>query len=359
MGMGGLVESLRPPLMLADDRGVEHEVRAERLAESGAARDPRTRFVMEQALEVLTPGRAPESQRAMKLFQLSIVVMVLLALGVITLGATRVIRPPVAPMLIVFVVLVAVWSLVFQLVVLRRSMRRAVPRLAPLLCRHGLCAVCAYDLSATPPERDGCIVCPECGGAWKGDRIVSAAAVRESTGPVTLRESASRIGRKWVGWMRRQLVIDDRGNGRRLLVRHPRERLRDAGDGGDPELRSRLEAAHRLVRRSGARRRVLISLALVGFAGMEVWIMVGLLGPMGAAAAPWRRVLSPAVMSVWFVALAAVNLRGNLGTSVIRCRRTMLEARLCPSCSDDLARAGVDGDGVTTCPTCGAGWRVG
>lgn len=30
-----------------------------------------------------------------------------------------------------------------------------------------LCASCTYRLDATPPETDGCLVCPECGAAWR------------------------------------------------------------------------------------------------------------------------------------------------------------------------------------------------
>lgn len=33
--------------------------------------------------------------------------------------------------------------------------------------RIGLCPSCGFDMSAAPPEPDGCRVCPECGGAWR------------------------------------------------------------------------------------------------------------------------------------------------------------------------------------------------
>ncbi|MEM1422934.1 MAG: hypothetical protein AAGH64_02915 [Planctomycetota bacterium] len=29
------------------------------------------------------------------------------------------------------------------------------------------CAACTYDLTATPPDVDGCTQCPECGAAWR------------------------------------------------------------------------------------------------------------------------------------------------------------------------------------------------
>lgn len=46
----------------------------------------------------------------------------------------------------------------------RRPDRRV---LADFVGRYRLCVVCAYDLAALPPEEDGCLVCPECGAAWK------------------------------------------------------------------------------------------------------------------------------------------------------------------------------------------------
>ncbi len=41
---------------------------------------------------------------------------------------------------------------------------------APLLA-NGLCASCLYSLTADTEESDGCIVCSECGAAWKRTRI--------------------------------------------------------------------------------------------------------------------------------------------------------------------------------------------
>ena len=49
----------------------------------------------------------------------------------------------------------------------------AIRRLAPVeewvgRVVSGQCPSCGYDLRALPvDERDGCCVCPECGGAWR------------------------------------------------------------------------------------------------------------------------------------------------------------------------------------------------
>jgi hypothetical protein len=35
----------------------------------------------------------------------------------------------------------------------------------------GRCPQCAYRLSDLKPEPDGCVVCPECGAAWRAEAI--------------------------------------------------------------------------------------------------------------------------------------------------------------------------------------------
>jgi hypothetical protein len=35
----------------------------------------------------------------------------------------------------------------------------------------GLCPGCAYNLRKLPEDSDRCVVCPECGCAWKRDRV--------------------------------------------------------------------------------------------------------------------------------------------------------------------------------------------
>lgn len=37
--------------------------------------------------------------------------------------------------------------------------------------RIGLCPSCGFDVSAAPVESDGCHVCPECGAAWRVERV--------------------------------------------------------------------------------------------------------------------------------------------------------------------------------------------
>jgi hypothetical protein len=42
------------------------------------------------------------------------------------------------------------------------------PRVRGRTREQGRCGSCGYDLGGIRPEGDGCRVCPECGGAWRG-----------------------------------------------------------------------------------------------------------------------------------------------------------------------------------------------
>ena len=49
--------------------------------------------------------------------------------------------------------------------------RRRFRRLADVYLGSGRCASCAYALAGLAAEEDGCVVCPECGAAWRADRL--------------------------------------------------------------------------------------------------------------------------------------------------------------------------------------------
>jgi ssDNA-binding Zn-finger/Zn-ribbon topoisomerase 1 len=51
--------------------------------------------------------------------------------------------------------------------VLRRAQCEHRRWRAPFFVSIGRCPSCGYELSQLPIEADGCVVCPECGGAWR------------------------------------------------------------------------------------------------------------------------------------------------------------------------------------------------
>jgi hypothetical protein len=64
-----------------------------------------------------------------------------------------------------------------------QTRRHNAPRVAREYVARGLCGSCAYRVTDLPPEPDGCVVCPECGAAWRvvdppGNVIAPSSTVR-------------------------------------------------------------------------------------------------------------------------------------------------------------------------------------
>ncbi len=62
-------------------------------------------------------------------------------------------------------------GMVFWYFLLNRIRRERFPRIAEIYLSAGKCPACAYKLDGLKPEQVGCGVCPECGAAWKHERI--------------------------------------------------------------------------------------------------------------------------------------------------------------------------------------------
>lgn len=55
-----------------------------------------------------------------------------------------------------------------------RVSENATPNdIARAMLRAQRCPSCGYTLSGVPKQEDGCVVCPECGGAWRAPRLTS------------------------------------------------------------------------------------------------------------------------------------------------------------------------------------------
>ncbi len=54
--------------------------------------------------------------------------------------------------------------LLAMLLVGRRHVRRLF---VPVMLKHACCPSCGHTLTGLTPEDDGCVVCPECGAAWR------------------------------------------------------------------------------------------------------------------------------------------------------------------------------------------------
>ena len=60
----------------------------------------------------------------------------------------------------------SIWMVILALIYSRVHWRSTTRGMRAIL-RIGRCPSCLYELDGVPTEADGCIVCPECGGAWK------------------------------------------------------------------------------------------------------------------------------------------------------------------------------------------------
>lgn len=74
--------------------------------------------------------------------------------------------------LILWVVVGVVYVRLMKLFALKIRCKAAI-----IDCR---CGSCLYELQGQIPESDGCVVCPECGGAWRLDRCQKCATKLDS-----------------------------------------------------------------------------------------------------------------------------------------------------------------------------------
>lgn len=151
-------------LRLRDDRGVPRPIRSPHLrlewkADEGAVTWYRLAQVRRDSESVVT--------RLVGWGVLAAACVLLLYAGV---GALRSGDSGKALLMFAFVPPVIGLGLIW-----RSQMRAALHRLeARRAALPPVCPSCRYDLAGLSPEGDGCVVCPECGAAWKvGNALAS------------------------------------------------------------------------------------------------------------------------------------------------------------------------------------------
>jgi hypothetical protein len=147
--------------------------------------------------------------------------------------------------------------------VLRMLARGAVAGdLAGTLVAEGLCGGCGYRLESLEVAADGCLVCPECGAAWRAFRITRpcwAEPPLEDPFEVSWRGQYSRHS----AW-RRALGPDDRGR----LTYTVDARLRPMSRTAKQRLGRQAREVRRTLRPLGRWwRYAFTALAILGFAG--------------------------------------------------------------------------------------------
>jgi hypothetical protein len=230
----------------------------------------------------------------------------------------------------------------------RRRIRGRSRQIADLVLDEGLCPSCMYNLHGLAPEHDGCVTCPECGTAWRANRVHHAAAL--------VGGDASMIAAPFLMAFRaadRTSGVDDRG--RPVPLAHPR--LRRAMRTANADHGARLHDARREISRSGRWVRrpiaaVLITLGL-GMAGLFIFIAKTVSGGLPRGIAPGLY-LGPLL----FVALGLGTIYGNFAYSRRAVERALRARGCCPGCGSDLQGQSPEADGCVVCAECGGAWRL-
>ncbi len=229
----------------------------------------------------------------------------------------------------------------------REKLPRVAKRTTDILLANGICPGCAYNL-AGQPVTDELLECSECGAAWQRSRIArfhtfSRRAGRAETRPLHL----------W--WERVKTfephgptsIFDDHRFERPVVSPRLAWPIRAAR--GD--LRDRLIEAKREMISNGSVRRILFTCVyqLFGFVVIVTNLRTGV---------PLNTVLGFILIPV--MAYSGIfTLRGAAGIKPYHIKDAMLFRRLCPSCAGDLVPdKNAPPSGITTCPECGAIWRL-
>lgn len=259
--------------------------------------------------------------------------------------------------LVVFALFMALWTPFF----FRYLQKRRAGMIFQTLLSHGRCGSCGYVLAQVPPARDGCVVCPECGGAWRQDRL----GAREGSDPAAA-PGESRPGRGFLRALADRFPLSDAqdrivGAIDPMLHEISPQKLSALG----PE---RVDRARRAVRQGTLRARYLQALAaLVGaavFLTPIVMVEIAMnraapaLGPSASAPpvfliATLGSVLPFLLFFLWRVRTCRTRSLGSIAA------RALVHQQICPSCAGDLERAPPDAAGRRACPACGAVWAPG
>lgn len=224
--------------------------------------------------------------------------------------------------------------------------RRIGNQLASTIVAEGICGSCAYSLRSMAVEADGCVVCAECGAAWKHLRITTPHWNRPPLPPAT----------KAVWWRRffasvpkdRDLLTpDDRGRYVRALdsrlVLLPAERKVEVGN-------DKLLDMRRQIRSIGAVPRMLTAILVPLTLGAAPVIVTG------GSEAGW--VVGTSIVLVLGVLFGLPVYFGRNWLPPAKSVRALVAAGWCGSCGRDITSLPPEVDGCVVCRGCAASWRT-
>lgn len=227
--------------------------------------------------------------------------------------------------------------------------RGALGQIARTAVAEGVCGSCAFSLEGAVTDPDARVVCPECGAAWRRDRIVS---------PFWDKPAFPVLRWSLAAWLtpgsrgRNSLYTpDDRGR----YVQSPDSRLLMVR----PELLSELtpgeaNALRRSMRRVGRGWRLLLMLGFLWMPGAALYFCWYLYSE-GERLAVWiilAGIAAPVLLTVLSIPF------GSAFAGPHRTARVIVRHGRCGSCLHPMAShpAPADPEGRRVCPRCGSAW---
>ncbi len=197
-----------------------------------------------------------------------------------------------------------------------------------------LCAACGFSIAEIEREDDGCVRCPECGGAWNPARWDAFLRMERHGLYSTIRMRQRR----------RQFLRDGRGQMMRVLMNRSHV---------DREAEIRTRPARLMLWDCFL---VLLLLVLMGGGIFGAgWLMVSMQQTMGGRVASVVSIAAFVAISIYGIKLARDGIRF---ARMQRMVRDFIDDRVCPSCEGTISDEAHEVDGMHVCAGCGLAWDV-
>lgn len=246
---------------------------------------------------------------------------------------------------LLFVVIFLLFGFLHYLYKTALMPRRTLAAQINAFAYYGCCPQCLSSLRGLGPHADGCLLCPECGAAWRADRLgpASLSTINASPGQTPATAQASRPDTSHGSHV---VVMDARGVPVSLA---------------SPDL-SELSPAERETIPAEERKNLLATSTLPPDKLLWRWVWIGFLllafgVPLITSYPILLWILPPAVVLLWFLLRTPRSERGKFVADPFFFVRGMLRLGRCPSCAGSMENVAPDAEIRWHCPHCKAAWR--
>lgn len=246
---------------------------------------------------------------------------------------------------------------VMWLIAVRSMARNAASGVIRVLLHDGICPSCTYSLEGLSPHKDGCYQCPECGAAWRADRVIRRRRFEEipRSFPRRKRRSLANLFHELI--LLRELADDSGAVGR--ISKHQLKTALVATI--DADRRARLNSVREELRSGQRRLRNVMSLFfalstvyLFLFGSNTLYRSVQSGMPTSIILIPGLFLIAVTVMSAYF---AWQHWNSAMVGATTRLRVAFLSHGICPRCASDL-QGDADERGFVVCKECRSCWHA-